>query len=228
MKFRTLVGAVASVALFASAAAAQVCQGDLSFRGRPMHVSGALGITDNTTTFGGGLLVGHTQGWYGGGSLSLMNADGAAGSGFVLGGGVGYSMALQQRSRWQVCPGATLSLGFGPDVDLGGTHVDVSTRTFTLGASIGTTTPLSKSVTLIPYGSLALANTNFKASSGGVSGSTGDTYAMLGFGAGFQFSPTLVLRPSLSFNLDSDIMDETIFSLGVTFALPHGQTTRRK
>ena len=223
MKFRILVGAVASVALFASAAAAQVCQGDLSFRGRPTHVVGALGVTDNTTTFGGGMMFGHAQGFYGGGSLGLMTFDGVSGNSFGLSGGVGYSMPLQQRSRWQLCPGATLAFGFGPDQTIGGTDVDMSTRTFTLGAAVGTTTELSKTITLLPYASLALGNTNLKASSGGVSASTGDTYMLLGFGAGFQFSPNLVLKPSLTFAMDNDLTDDTLFSLNLTFALPHAR-----
>lgn len=226
MKYRILVGAVASVALFASAAAAQVCQGDLSFRGRPMHVGGALGITDHTTTFGGGMTFGHAQGFYGGGSLGMMDFENA-GSSLALSGGVGYSMPLQQRSRWQLCPGATLSFGFGPDQDLpGGNTLDMSSRTMSLGASIGTATALNKSVTLLPFGSLALANTSVSASSGGVSNSVDDTYMLLGFGAGFQFSPSLVLRPALSFAIGNDLIDDTVFSLGVTWALP-GHGSRR-
>jgi len=193
-----------------------------------MHVGGALGVTDNTTSFGGGMTFGQPQGWYGGGSLGLMTFDGIDGNSLGLSGGVGYSLPLQQRSRWQLCPGATMSFGFGPDQDIGNTHVDVSTRSFSLGASIGTAAVLNKSVTLLPYASLAIANTNMKASSGGVSASQGDTYMLLGFGAGFQFSPNLVLRPSLTFAMDNDITDDTIFGIGLTFALPHNSGGGRR
>jgi outer membrane autotransporter protein len=193
-----------------------------------MHVGGALGVTDHTTTFGGGMNFGQPQGWYGGGSLGMMSFDNGGGSSLGLSGGVGYSLPLQQRSRWQLCPGATMAFGFGPDQDIGGTHVDVSTRTFSLGASIGTAAVLNKSVTLLPYASLAIANTNLKASSGGVSASTGDTYMLLGIGAGFQLSPNLVLRPSLTFAMDNDITDDTLFGLGVTFALPHNNGGGRR
>jgi outer membrane autotransporter protein len=185
-----------------------------------MHVVGALGLTDGTTSFGGGMAFGQPQGWYAGGSLGLMTFDNVDGSSLGLSAGVGYSLPLQQRSRWQLCPGATMSFGFGPDQDVGGTQVDVSTRSFSLGASVGTTAPLNKTVTLLPFASLAIANTNVKASAGGVSASDGDTYMLLGFGAGFQFSPNLVLRPSLSFALGNDVTDDTLFGIGLTFALP--------
>jgi hypothetical protein len=221
VKYRILAGA-AGVALFASAATAQVCQGDLSFRGGSTHIGGALGISSNTTSFGGGATFGHARGLYGGGSLGIMQFDGASGNSFVLGGGVGYAMPLMDRSPWQLCPGATLNLGFGPSVDLGGGNtLHMSTQTFTLGASAGRALPLNKSITLLPFGSAALGHMTAHASVGGVgSGSVSDTYLLLGFGAGFQVSPTLVLRPAMSIAAGADLMDDTVFSFAVTFALP--------
>ncbi|HKW49412.1 MAG TPA: outer membrane beta-barrel protein [Gemmatimonadaceae bacterium] len=220
MKYRLFAGAAAGVALFASTAAAQVCQGDLSFRSSPIHVAGNLGITNNTTAFGGGLDFGHPSGFYGGGSLGMMNFSGANGTGIVLGGGLGYSMPLAARSPWQVCPGGTLSLDFGPSQTVGGTTIHTSMQTFTLGASIGRSLPLNKTVSLLPFGEVALGHTTASASGGGVSASASDTYLVLGFGAGFQFSPSLVLRPSLQVLAGADLVDDTVFSLGVTWALP--------
>jgi hypothetical protein len=220
VKLRILATSLAGVALVASAAGAQVCQGSLSFRGRPTHVEGALGVSDNTTAFGGGLTYGHARGLYGGGSLGLMNYDQINGSSFVLGGGVGYAMPLADRSDWQLCPSGTLSLGFGPSQDLGGTTVHLSQQTFSLGASVGRALPLNKSVTLLPFGSVALGHTSAHASANGASASQSDSYLLLGFGAGFQFSPSFVLRPALSVAAGADIIDDTIFSLGVSFALP--------
>ena len=40
-------------------------------------------------------------------------------------------------------------------------------------------------------------------------------------GAGFQFTPSLVLRPSLNLAAGADLIDDTVFGLSVTFALPH-------
>src|SRR5204863_236683 len=53
MKFGIIVGAVSGLALCASAATAQVCQGDLSFRSSRTHLGAALAMSSNTTSFGG-------------------------------------------------------------------------------------------------------------------------------------------------------------------------------
>ena len=218
--FRILAG-VTSVAMFASAAAAQVCQGDLSFRGRPTHIAGSLAVSDNTTNFGGGALFGHTQGLYGGGSLGLTSFDGASGSAIVLGGAIGYSMPLADRSAWQLCPGGTLSLGFGPSQDVPGVGtMHNSEQTLTLGASVGRALPLNRDVTLLPFGSAAIGHTSIHSSLAGNSASASDSYLLLGFGAGFQFSPNLVLRPALTIAAGADLIDDTVFSFGVSFALP--------
>lgn len=166
------------------------------------------------------MVFGHTAGVYGGGSLGFTDYQGLNGSGLVLGGGIGYAMPLQQRSAWQLCPGATLSLDFGPSQNVAGTTAHFSAQTFTAGASIGRALPLNKELTLLPFGSAAIGHTSEHLSSGGVTNSAGDSYLLLGFGAGFQFSPSFVVRPAISVAAGADIIDDTVFSLGVSFALP--------
>lgn len=216
MKFGLLVSAVAGVAICATGATAQVCQGDLSFRS-PTHLGAALAMSDNATSFGGGATWGHRQGLYGGGSVGVTNYDGGAGNAVAVGGGVGYQMPLQARSNWQLCPGGTLALTFGPNNN----GAKVSTQTVTMGTSIGTSLPLSKSVNLLPFGSAAFAHTRYAVSVNGNSGSTSDNYLLLGFGAGFQLNPALVIRPSVSLAAATDNPDDTVFGLSMTFALPH-------
>ena len=70
MKFNAIVSMVAAIAVCATAATAQVCKGDLSFRGSQKHVGAALGVSNNTTSFGGGLTLGHSKGWFGRGSMT--------------------------------------------------------------------------------------------------------------------------------------------------------------
>ena len=213
MKFSILVGAVAGVAICATAATAQVCQGDLPYRARSTtHVGGTIGMTDHTTSFAGGLSVGHAKGWYGGASAGMLNYENGGGHSAVVGGGLGYSMPLQQRSRWQVCPGATLALGFGPTI---GTE-KISSQILTLGASFGTTMSLSMTSNLLPFFSAALGQTRVAFNGA----STSDNYLLLGGGAGFQLTPSLVLRPAFSIATGSESTDDTAFSFGVTLALP--------
>ena len=220
MKFSILVGAVAGVAICATAATAQVCQGDLPFRNRSTHVGGTIGMTDHTTSFAGGLAVGHAQGWYGGASAGMLSYDNNGGHSAVINGGLGYAMPLQQRSKWQVCPGGTLSLGFGPSIDTPAGTMKISSQTLTLGASFGTSMSMSKTTNLLPFFSAAFGHTRAAAKLNGNSTSASDNYLLLGGGAGFQLTPSLVLRPAISVAVGSESPDDTAFSFGVTWALP--------
>ena len=220
MKFHSIVSAVAGIAVCTTAATAQVCQGDLSFRGSQKHVGAALGVSNNSTSFGGGLSLGHSKGWFGGGSLGMASYDNISAHSVALGGGVGYAMPLAKGSQWQMCPGATLSLGFGPNFDVGGTTAHTTTQTLALGVSVGTAVKMSKSVNLLPFGSAALGHTRVAATVNGNSSSAGDSYLVLGMGAGFQFSPNLVVRPALNLLAGTEPgTDDTIFSLGLTWAI---------
>lgn len=221
MKFGLVVSAVSGVALCASTAAAQVCQGDLSFRNSSRHLGAALAVSDNVTSFGGGAMFGHREGLYAGGSVGINSYSNNAGNGVALNGALGYAMPMQKRSTWQVCPGATLSLGFGPSQTVGGNTAHLSTQTMTLGASVGTAVPLSKTVNLLPFGSAAFGYTRVAVKVNGNSASATDSYLLLGMGAGFQLTPSLVLRPALSLAAGADLIDDTVFGLSVSFALPH-------
>ena len=220
MKFSNLISAVAGVAICATAATAQVCQGDLPFRNGATHVGGSMGVSNNATSFGGGLSVGHSKGWYTGGSVGMLSYNNVSGNSVVLNGGLGYSMPLQQRSAWQVCPGGTLSLGFGPTIDVGGASMHTSSQTLTLGASFGRSVSMSKTQNLLPFASVAFGHTRASAKLNGNSTSASDNYLLLGGGAGFQLTPSLVLRPALTLAAGADLIDDTAFSFGVTWALP--------
>lgn len=221
MNYRSLLGPTLGVMLCASAAAAQVCQGNLPFTSSRVHLGGMLGLSDNTTSFGAGLTLGRAQGLYGGGSLGLVDYDGLGGSSFTLGGGIGYTMPLSRGSKVEICPGATVSFAFGPnDVGVAPFEADLSSQTLTAGASVGAPVVLNPSLTLLPFGSGALGYTHLKVSAGGQSTSDSDVYFVLGFGAGFQFSRSIVVVPGLTFPIGADGSDDVIFNIGVTFGLP--------
>ena len=220
MKFSILVVAVAGVAICATAATAQVCQGDLPFRSHATHVGGSIGLSNNATSFAGGLSRGHAKGWYGGGSVGMLQYDNNGGNSLIVGGGLGYSMPVQARSKWQVCPGGTLSLGFGPSINVGANTMKMSSQTVSLGASFGTSLAMSRTKNLLPFVSAAFGHTRVSAKLNGNSTSASDNYLLLGAGAGFQLTPSLVLRPSMALASGADLIDDTTFGFGVTWALP--------
>jgi hypothetical protein len=77
------------------------------------------------------------------------------------------------------------------------------------------------SVNLLPFGSASVAHTRASVKVNGTSNSGSDNYLLLGMGAGFQFSPSLVVRPALNLAAGADLVDDTVFSLGITWALGH-------
>jgi hypothetical protein len=99
--------------------------------------------------------------------------------------------------------------------------VHVAGQTLTLGASVGTAVPLSKTVNMLPFGSAAFGYTRATARLNGTSSSQTDGYLLLGAGAGFQLTPSFVVRPAVSLAAGADLIDDSVFSLGITFALPH-------
>ncbi|MDP9279894.1 MAG: porin family protein, partial [Gemmatimonadota bacterium] len=163
---------------------------------------------------------GHAKGWYGGGSVGMLSYDNNGGNSVIVGGGLGYSMPVQARSKWQVCPGGTLSLGFGPSIDVGGNSMKMSSQTITLGASFGTSVAMSRTKNLLPFASAAFGHTRVSAKLNGASTSADDNYLLLGAGAGFQLTPSLVLRPSMALAAGADLIDDTTFGFGITWALP--------
>lgn len=221
MKSGLFISVVAGIAVCASSVSAQVCQGDLSFRNRSKHVGGAIALGSNATSFGAGMTVGHAQGWYTGASVGMVDYDNIPSNGVAVNGGLGYSMPLAKRSKWQVCPGGTLSLGFGPSFDVGGGTMRLSSQTLTMGTSFGRAVAMTKKVNLLPFGSASVGYTRASAKFNGTTTTGTDTYLLLGAGAGIQFTPSLVFRPALTLAAGADPnVDDTVFSLGLTWALP--------
>ena len=90
------------------------------------------------------------------------------------------------------------------------------------GASVGTSMPMSKTVSILPFGSASFAHTRAALKVNGTSTSGSDNYAIFGMGAGFQFSPNLVVRPSLSLLAGADQgVDNTIFGLSLSWGVGH-------
>jgi outer membrane autotransporter protein len=150
----------------------------------------------------------------------MVSYDGISSKTVAVGAGIGYAMPLSNKSKWQMCPGGTLSLGFGPSFDVGGATAHTTTQTLALGVSLGTSMPMSKTVSILPFGSASIAHSRAAVSLNGQSNSASDNYLVFGMGAGFQFSPNLVVRPSLSLLAGANQgVDNTIFGLSLSWAV---------
>jgi len=104
----------------------------------------------------------------------------------------------------------TTQLGFDTGLAISATSSD----------PFGTSLQINRTVSLLPFGSVAFAHTRAAVKVNNNSTSASDNYMLLGFGAGFQLSPSLVLRPALSLAAGADLTDDTVFGFSVTWALP--------
>ena len=166
----------------------------------------------------GGRVRSAREGWYSGAGVRHVEIHGVDGNSVNVAAGW-IRDALQSQEQWQVCPGGT-SPRLGPSVDVGGSSMKTSSQALSLGASFGTALPLTKKVNLLPFGSLGVGHTRVSVKFNGNSASESETYLLLGGGAGFQLTPSLVLRPALTLAVGADLSDDTLFSFGVTWALP--------
>src|SRR5438067_13287444 len=112
----------------------------------------------------------------------MASFDNGGRNAIAVNGGLGYAMPLQKRSSWQICPGGTLSLGFGPSQTVGGGTMHFSSQTMTLGASVGTAVPMTKTVSILPFGSAAWCYTRATAKLNGNSATDTAGYFLNGGG----------------------------------------------
>jgi hypothetical protein len=178
-------------------AAAQTCVGMPSFSSGQMQVAASTTFADGANSFGGSFGYGVPKSFYGKAGIGTTSYDGLDGSSFDLSLGGGYQIPLQSSRTTEVCPVANLSLNSGPD-DIAGTGVDMSGRTFSFGAALGTQVGNSQQMQILPNASFQFANTRLSMDDGTTSASASESYALLTLGTGFVFNSRYSLNPSIS------------------------------
>jgi hypothetical protein len=183
--------------LLTTKAAAQTCVGMPSFSSGQMQVSGGGTFADGANSFGGAFGYGAPKGFYGKAGLGTTSYDALNGSSFDFNVGGGYQIPLQSSRMAEVCPVASLSLGSGPN-DVQGTGVDMSSRTFAFGASIGALVGRSSRMQILPNASFQFANTRAKVDDGTTSATGSESYGLLTLGTGFVFNSRFSVNPSIN------------------------------
>jgi hypothetical protein len=200
---RMLLLSIALPFYLSTQAAAQTCVGMPSFSSGRMQVAGGGQFADGANSFDGTFGYGVPKSLYGKAAVGRTSYDGLSGSSFDFGFGGGYQVPLHTRRMAELCPIASLSLGSGPH-DIGGTGVDMSSRTFAFGASAGAVVGGSSQVRIVPNASFQFANTRAKLDDGTISSSNSESYGLLTLGTGFLFNSRFSLNPSLSFPVGLD------------------------
>jgi len=184
-----------------------------------MQVVGGGQCADGANSFGGTFGYGMPKGLYGKAGIGTTSYDGLGGSSLDFGVGGGYQVPLHSSRLAELCPIASLSLGSGPN-DVLGTGVDMSSRTFAFGASVGALVGRSSQVRILPNASFQFANTRAKLDDGTTSLSDSQSYGLLTLGTGFVFNSRFSLNPSISFPVGLDGGDA---SFGLIAAMNFGR-----
>jgi hypothetical protein len=85
-----------------------------------------------------------------------------------------------------------------------GSGVDLSSRTFALGASVGAVLGRTQQLRILPNAAFQFADTRATADDGTNSASASQSYALLTLGTGFVFNSRFSLNPSISFPIGLD------------------------
>ena len=221
---RTLVVALALVAVVNAPAAAQTCLGLPSHSNGQMQVSGNASFTDLSNSFGAGFGYGQPGGIFGSANLGTTSYDGFNGSAIDLGAQAGYQLTVSQA---QVCPVASLSLGMGPK-DIDGAGTDVSSRQGTIGFAIGKVMGANPRMKFVPNAGLGLAYRKQKLDDGTLATEFSETYGQASVGLGLIFNSHIAVRPSISIPLGSDASNDPTFGLSVAYSFGSKPAPARK
>jgi hypothetical protein len=205
--------------LLSTKAAAQTCVGMPSFSSGQMQVTGGGSFADGASSFGGTFGYGAPKGLYGKAGVGTTSYDVFDGSSFDFSAGAGYQIPLHASRMAELCPVASLSIGSGPN-DVGGSGLDMSSRTFAFGAAVGALVGRSSQVQILPNASFQFANTRLSIDDGTTSQAGSESYGLLTLGTGFVFNSRFSLNPSISIPMG---LDGSSTSFGLSGAMNFGR-----
>lgn len=196
---------------------AQTCLGMPSFTTGRFLVGAGGAFDDGSTSYVGTVGYGSPRSFFGTAGYGRTEYDGVDASFSNLNLGAGYHVPLGD-GRAEVCPLASLSLGWGPD-DIIGPGVDVSNRTIAAGAGFGLRVGSGSQVQFVPNASLLFASTRLELDDGINSAADSESYAALTLGTGFLFASRVGLNPTMTIPIGLGDSDP---SFGVTAAIHFG------
>lgn len=215
---RALLLSVLLLLLLSGTSVAQTCLGKPSFAHGRMQVAAGGSFDEGANSYGGSLSYGAPRNFYGTAGFTTTEYDNFDGSAYNLNLGSGYQVPLEA-GQAELCPVASLSLGWGPD-DLLGPGVDVSNRTLAAGAAFGVRVGHGSQVQLVPNASFLLASTRLKVDNGTSSAADSETYGALTLGTGFVIASRYSLNPQVTIPVGLGGADP---SFGVTAAINFGR-----
>ena len=210
---RILILSLAFPLYLSTQAAAQTCTGMPAFSSGHMQVSGGAQFANGANSFGGNFGYGTPKSFYGKAGIGTTSYDPYNASSFDLNLGGGYQIPLHASRTAELCPIASLGLSSGPN-DVLGSGVDLSSRTFAFGASVGALLGRNPQLRFVPNAAFQFANTRATADDGTSSASNSESYALLTLGTGFVFNSRFSLNPSINLPIGLDGADASFGLMG--------------
>jgi hypothetical protein len=215
---RALLLSVLLPLLLSGRSVAQTCLGMPSFANGRMAVAPGVSFAEGSTSYGGSVGYGAPRSFYGAAGFSTTDYDGAPASADNLTLSAGYQVPLEN-IRAELCPVASLGLGWGPD-DVFGPGVDVSNRTIAAGAVFGILVGRGSRVQFVPNAGLLLASTRITVDDGTDSVSDSEGYGALTLGTGLVFGSRYSLNPTVTIPVGLSGSDP---SFGLTAGIHFGR-----
>ena len=210
---RLALGALACTAFAPAATYAQACAGGPSLG---TVNSGNVGVGASFFDGGKEYTAGATFGRsvFGSAHFSYADFDNTDLSLKTVSGGVGFEKATS--SGVSVCPVVAVGYGFGFEI-LG---IDVTTVSVSPGVALGVVAEVSPTVSVVPFGQVALVYSRTKADAGPL-GEEADsqTHGVIALGVGFVFNDKVSLGPAVLIPVAADGGDTTF---GVNLAVGVG------
>jgi hypothetical protein len=216
MRTRSVLFALAVVALSGNRLSAQTCAGTASFSAGPVRLGAGLGTSDGVKSYGASLAAGTASGVYASAGLSRFEYADVDGSGKSIELGAGYAINLNGSRTVQFCPEVGYQHVSGPDIQYAGYTIKTSARANFYGGTLGGTVAVLPSLDVVPSAGAYYASTRATQTLVTDSRSQTQNYGEFDVGMGFVINKSLTLRPAVVIPFGVSGAKST-FDMGIAF-----------
>lgn len=191
---RTLAAALAVLAAPVMANA-QTCLGLAPFSAGRVQVGVSGDFGNDAQAYSGSLIFGSDTGAFGGVFVGTISYDAFEENTTAVGGSAGWQVPLGTNARAQLCPGAGVAFGFGPNT-IGGSEVNLSNHNAFVGLQLGISA--GSGFRMVPTGGVALVYSKVDWEGGYFGGEQRtDLYGLITLGVGFVVNSRVSIQPGV-------------------------------
>jgi hypothetical protein len=196
---------------------AQTCLGLAPFSAGPVQIGGTGDFGNDSKALAAGVTIGSTSGAFGGAFLGTVSYDAFEENTTVVGGSLGWQVAVGKSGRAQMCPGVGVAIGRGPE-NISGSRANLSSQSAFVGFQIGIFA--GEQLRLVPTAGVALvySKVDFDGSYFG-QGQRTDVSGLIDLAVGLVIS-RVSIRPSVDIPIGLEGADP---SLGIMVAINFGR-----